>query len=359
MLTARRVNIRDVASAAGVSIGTVSRVLNDHAEVSSASRERVREAIARLRYRPSQVGRALSKRAIAAIGVLVPDMTDPVFMPMVQGIESVASAHGYAVMLSNSNRAPARETQFGDLMAQFGVSGAVIVGGGRQNDRELAARLGAIPTVVVARPAANGVFPSAAVDHCAAARLAVAHLLDLGHRRIGTVRGDPTSEAGTERLRGYLEALRGHGVEPDPALVAGDSFDLLSGIEATRVLLDLAEPPSGVFYASDEMALGGLRAIKDWGLRIPQDISVVGLNDIPFAATSDPPLTTVRLPARQLGMLGMQMLADLIARREPVRDLVLNVELVVRQSTRALAGHAAVRVTGTGGVVDGGQSAQD
>jgi DNA-binding LacI/PurR family transcriptional regulator len=333
VLGTRRVSIRDVASAAGVSIGTVSRVLNDHNEVSPASRERVRAAIAQLGYQPSQVGRALSKRVIAVVGVLVPDMTDPVFMPMVQGIESVASKYGFAVMLSNSDRMPARELQFGDLMAQFGVSGAVVVGGGRQNDRELAARLGAIPTVVVARPAANGIFPSAAIDHCTAARLAVEHLLDLGHRRIGTVRGDPTSEAGTERLRGYREALRLAGVESDPALVVGRSFDLANGIGATSALLDLAEPPTAIFYASDEMALGGLRAIKDRGLRIPADLSVASVNDIPFAATSDPPLTTVRMPAREMGMLGMQMLSDLIDRREPVRDVVLSVELVVRQST--------------------------
>jgi DNA-binding LacI/PurR family transcriptional regulator len=327
------VSIRDVASAAGVSIGTVSRVLNDRNEVSPVSRERVRAAIAQLGYRPSQVGRALSKRVIAVIGVLVPDMTDPVFMPMVQGIESVASTYGFAVMLSNSDRLSARELQFGDLMAQFGVSGVVVVGGGRQNDRELAARLGAIPTVVVARPAANGTFPSAAIDHCLAARLACEHLLDLGHRRIGTARGDPRSEAGAERLRGYIEALRGRGIEPDPVLAAGSSFDLANGIRATENLLAVADPPTAIFYASDEMALGGLHVIKARGLRIPEDISVVSLNDIPFAATSDPPLTTVCWPARELGMIGMQMLIDLIERRESVRDVLLSVELVVRRST--------------------------
>ena len=335
-MIAQRAKIRDVAMAAGVSIGTVSRVLNDHPEVSSASRDRVRAAIAQLDYRPSQVGRALSKRAIAAIGVLVPDVTDPVFMLIVQGIESVASRYGYAVMLANSERTASKETRFGNLMAQFGVSGAIVVGGGRQRDRELAKLLGPIPTVVVARPSASGVFPSAAIEHYVAARTAVEHLLDLGHTRIGCVRGDPRSEAGSERYRGYLEAMEARGLAPEPELATGNAFELSVGFSAAAQLLDVDPRPTALFFSSDEMALGGLRAIRDRGLRIPEDISVVSLNDIPFAATSDPPLTTVRMPAREMGMMGMQMLSDLIEGRGPVRDVVLSVELVLRQSTAPL-----------------------
>ncbi len=311
----RRISIRDVARAAGVSTGTVSRVLNNHPDVSPHARERVQAAIARLGFRPSPVGRALSKRTIDAIGILIPDMADPVFALMAEGIESVASQAGYAIMLGNSQRASAKELQFGDLMAQFGVSGVVIIGGSRQHDRELANRLGPTPAVVVARRSAGNRFPAVTIDHYAAARLAVDHLLDLGHRRIGAVRGDPTSEAGSERQRGYVEALAQR------------------GIAATEALLALAEPPSAIFFATDELALGGMRVIKDHGLAIPGDISVVSINDIPFAATSDPPLTTVHMPARELGMLAMQTLLELIQGRQPLPHLVLGVELVVRGST--------------------------
>lgn len=329
----RRISIRDVARAAEVSTGTVSRVLNNHPDVSPHARERVQAAIARLGFRPSPVGRALSKRTIDAIGILIPDMADPVFALMAEGIESVASQAGYAIMLGNSQRASAKELQFGDLMAQFGVSGVVIIGGSRQHDRELANRLGPTPAVVVARRSAGNRFPAVTIDHYAAARLAVDHLLDLGHRRIGAVRGDPTSEAGSERQRGYVEALAQRGIAASDVLTAGSSFELAAGIAATEALLALAEPPSAIFFATDELALGGMRVIKDHGLAIPGDISVVSINDIPFAATSDPPLTTVHMPARELGMLAMQTLLELIQGRQPLPHLVLGVELVVRGST--------------------------
>jgi DNA-binding LacI/PurR family transcriptional regulator len=145
------------------------------------------------------------------------------------------------------------------------------------------------------------------------------------------VRGDPASEAGTERQRGYVEALARWGVEPEASLTAGASFELAGGLEATRALLARRERPTAVFFASDELALGGLRVIKDHGLAVPDDVSVVSINDIPFAA-ADPPLTTVHMPAREMDMLAMQALLEIVHGRQPPRDVVLSVELVVRRS---------------------------
>ena len=329
----RRASIRDVAQAAGVSTGTVSRVLNNHAYVSAEVRERVRSVIAQLGYQPSPVGRALSTRTITAIGILIPDMADPVFMVIAQGIESVAKSRGYAVMLANSDREPAQELLFADLMAQFNVAGVLIVGDSRRNDHDLRRRLGAIPTVVIARRAAGNIFPAVTIDHYLAAKAATEHLIELGHRRIGAVRGDPYSDAGTYRFRGYVDAMQGHGIEPDPSLAAGGSFAMSSSVDATHHLCGRPDPPTAIFYPSDELALGGMRVIKDLGFRIPNDVSVISINDIPFATTSDPPLTTVHMPARELGTLGMQTLIDMIAGRGPARDVVLGMDLVIRHST--------------------------
>ncbi|HLH72005.1 MAG TPA: LacI family DNA-binding transcriptional regulator [Chloroflexota bacterium] len=329
----RRLSIRDVARLAGVSRGTVSRVLNDHPDVSPTSRERVKSVIAQVGYRPNPVGRALSKRSIEAIGILIPDMAHALFMLMAEGIESVASRHGYAVMIGNSYRQAAKELMFGDLMSQFAVSGVLMIGAGKQSDREFSQRVCSIPTVVVGRKAAGGIFPSVTIDHCVGAKLAVEHLLKLGHRRIASVLGDPQSEAGSERQRGYQEALRNWGMTPDPALTAGGDFEPADGMAATRHFLDLSEPPTAIFYPTDELAVGGIRIIKDRGLRVPEDVSVVSFNDTLFAEMADPPLTSVHTPAREMGVMAMQLLIDLIERRGPVRDVVLGVDLVIRRST--------------------------
>ncbi|MBM4438092.1 MAG: LacI family DNA-binding transcriptional regulator [Actinobacteria bacterium] len=329
----KRTRIGDVARAAGVSKGTVSRVLNHHPDVSPVSRQRVTSAIARLRYMPSPVARALSRRSTRAIGILIPDLADPVFMQMVRGVEGVASGQNYAVMLGESGRSAAKEVSFCDLMSQFLVAGVLIAGGTATIDREFARHVGAIPTVVLGRRSSSGTFPASTVDHCAGGRAAIQYLLELGHRRIGLVGGDQASEAGVGRQRGYLDALRAWDVPPEPALMQPTDFALASGMAATARLLDARPAPTAVWFASDELALGGLRVIKDRGLRIPADISVAGFNDIPYAAISDPPLTTMRWPAKELGTVAMRMLAELIETGGPVHDATFTPELVVRAST--------------------------
>ena len=328
----RRASIHDVAHAAGLSSGTVSRVLNGHPDVSPAARARVEQAVAQLDYQPNPVGRALSRKRTAAIGILMPDMVHHLFMLEAEGIEAVASRHGYAVMVGNSQRNLTKELRFGDLMAQFSVSGLILMGGSRRGDRDIARRVGGIPTVVIGRRASGGLFPAATVDHYAAATLAVEHLLRLGHRRIAAVRGDPDSEAGAERQRGYVEALQRRDIEPDPAMVAGHDFGLTDGIAATRQLLSVTPRPTAIFFPSDELAFGGLSVIKEHGLRAPDDISVISINGTPFVAMTDPPLTSVQVPARELGMMAMQLLIDLIEHDRPVHDVVLGVELVERGS---------------------------
>jgi DNA-binding LacI/PurR family transcriptional regulator len=236
-------------------------------------------------------------------------------------------------MVTNTERQPARALHQSELLAHFGVAGVIIIGGSRDHDRDIARLLGPIPAVVAGRRASGGRFPAVTIDHAAGADLAIEHLIALGHRRIGMVGGDAASEAASERRRGYLAALRRHSLPIDPALLAGTHFDLAAGRAATGALLARADPPTAIFYQSDELAFGGLRAIRAAGRRVPVDLSVVSFNDIPFAEAAAPPLTTVQMPAREMGMLAMQLLLDRIAGREPSNDVVLGVSLVVREST--------------------------
>jgi LacI family transcriptional regulator len=328
----RRARIKDVAELASVSVGTVSRVLNEHPDVSDQARARVRNAIAQLGYQPSSVGRALSKRSTSAIGILIPDMADPIFMMVAEGIEAVARQYDYAVMLSNSQRMLPGELQFADVMAGFAVSGVVIIGGSGEQDGELAARLGSIPVTVAFRRWRAGDAPVVTIDHYAAARMSVGHLVELGHRRIGSVRGDWASDAGKERQRGYQDALHAVGVDIGESLTVGRSFELSKSMASVTALLTRPDPPTAIFFASDQMAMGGLHVIKSHGFRVPQDISVASVNDIPFAAVADPPLTTVSMPAREMGMLATQSLLQLIEGKTPPATIVLSPELVVRKS---------------------------
>jgi DNA-binding LacI/PurR family transcriptional regulator len=331
-----KVSIYAVAEAAGVSYGTVSRVLNNRPDVSEGTRRRVLEVAKELGYVPSPIARSLSKNSTAALGIVVPGIADPFFMPIAQSIEAEARKMGLATLLHDTGRTAGAALEGALALAQFRVSGIIILGGGAQRDSEIAEALEGIPTVVVLRRSLNHRFPAVYLDNAKGARMVVEHLLEIGRRRIAFVRGDLDSVAGIDRLRGYREALANAGFAAEPTLVEQGLFTIEGSAEATVRLLQLPadKRPDAIFYASDAMALSGMHQLHEAGVRVPDDIAVAGYGNIEFAPIAHPPLTTVRVSKRLLGTYATELLKRVMedsgARAD---DIEVEVDLMRRAST--------------------------
>jgi len=332
---ADKLTIRQIAALAGVSRSTVSRVLNDHPHVRPETRAQVLQVIAATGFHPDPVARSLSGRDAETIGVVIPLtirslFEHPFFPRLVQGIAQGCSNQDYTLSLyllqslkeENRFRARISRRQFLD---------GLIVTSARDAD-PLIPRLfdSQVPFVMHGRhedPRVSFVD----VDNLSGAHAGVTHLVRLGRRRIAMICGPSGSLAAEDRKRGYLDALRERRVAADEALVVCGDYTEASGYEAMRRLLP--HVPDAVFAASDAMALGCLRALREAGQRVPEDVAVVGFDDLPQAATSDPPLTTVRQPIQRAGVLAVDMLIDILENgAEPARRMVLPTKLVVRSS---------------------------
>ncbi len=330
------VSIYTVAAAAGISYATVSRVFNNRAGVNPETRRRVLEAAARLGYVPNPIARGLSTKATAAIGIIVPGIADPFFMPIIQSIEEAARQLGLATLLRDTGRSTAAALASAHMLAQFHVSGVIILGGSEQRDEELAQQLKGTPTVVVLRQAKAAHFPAVYIDHAVGAQRATNHLVELGRRRIAFVGGDTDSVAALGRLAGYRAALAAAGLPESRLREEAGQFTLEGGAAATDRLLALPEDqrPDAIFYASDAMALAGLHRLHRAGLRVPGDIAIVGFGNIAFAAISEPPLTTVDVAREQMGALAVDLLQQCrVQPQQPPADIEVAPTLIVRSST--------------------------
>jgi LacI family transcriptional regulator len=332
----QRVNHKDVARLAGVSVATVSYVINNGPRpVSLEARQKVEAAVAELGYYPNEVARSLRLQQSSTIGVVIPRFTNPVYGEIVRDLESVCSEAGFLVLLCNSERDQAREQKFVQMLRAKHVDGVVITPD--HNPLELIGPLlkARIPVVVLEHdlPGINCI----AIDELAGGRMATQHLLDLGHRQIAMLKHAPTSALSSQRLVGYAQALEAAGIPFDPKLVLECEGNHRGGELAMRALLKLRRPPTAVFAHNDVLAIGAYHAIREAGLSIPEDISVIGYDDITSAAYLAPPLTTVHSPKAEMGALAGETLLRLIA--QPVQAapsmITLAVRLVVRGSTAA------------------------
>jgi LacI family transcriptional regulator len=329
------VSIRDVAAAAGVSIATVSRVLSPaSAEIRmrQETRDRVVRAIEDLGYRPNDLARALLQQRTSAIGLVLPDISNPYYPPLVRGVEDVASAHGYRVVLCNTDREPDKTAAYLDTLVKTRVDGVIVAGGSLADlpGRELVFETYRTKLVMVGRHGLTQ--PSVQVDNVAATRVATEYLLGLGHRRIAFVGGPMDSSTAQDRLIGHQQALRKAGV-PDSgqdAVRVGD-FDERSGYEATRSLLD-GEARTAVLCANDRMALGAYAALADAGLSVPGDVSVVGFDDVPMASFVRPTLTTIAVPTYEMGQAAMRLLLEMFNGASGNEPVLMPTRLVVRGS---------------------------
>ncbi len=326
--------IEQVAALAGVSRSTVSRVVNGSSAVSPAAREAVTAAVAELRYVPNQAARSLASRQTRAIALIIPEdptrfFGDPFIATVVSAVHARLTAEDYVLnMVLATDDAGDRTTQY---LRGGNVDGAIVVSH-HSRDAFVDAIADSVPLVFGGRPthkrAGDGEY-FVDVDNVEGGRLATAHLIGRGRRRVATIAGPRDMPAGMDRLVGYRQAMADAGL--DEAAVAEGDFSEASGYEAMRRILAEGDV-DGVFVASDLMARGAYRAIAEAGLTVPGDIAVVGFDDSDIAVALDPPLTTVRQPAPRQGELIAQKLVDLLAGRAPERVTIVPTELVRRAS---------------------------
>ena len=334
------VTIRDVARAANVSISTVSHVLSGKRPTSGQTRRRVQAVIQELGYRPNRVAQSLVWRRPFALGLIIPDITNPYFPTFARGAEDRVRDRGYTLVLGNSDYDPNREASYLDLVRSNQLAGAIFCLGDEMspilNELNKAVEEG-LAVVMVHSPMAR--VPTVCADNRQGGRLAAEHLLGLGHRSIGMVSALPLDEGMADREAGFLDALRDAGLTVDRSgvPVTYGNHQIEGGRQATIELLTSTPELTAIFVLNDLMALGALEGARGAGRRIPEDVSIVGFDDIPFAALANPPLTTVGQPIRQLGEQAADLLLSVVDRAredrsEPPRVLLPN-ELMMRASS--------------------------
>ena len=331
--------MKDVARRAGVSVGTVSHVINGSAHVREPLRERVLHTIRDLGYQPSQLARGLRKNQSNIVGMIVPDITNPFFTAVVRGAEDISYQNGLRLLLCNTDNDPAKELAYWDDLRSYRTAGLILI-------PSVSSRMGSIrergfPVVCLDRLPKGWERDSIAVDNAAGAEAATAHLLSLGHRRIAMITGDMGLANAVNRLAGFRAAMRRARIEVEPEYIQEGRFNRLSGYEKMGVLLRLQPRPTAIFASNDLIALGVLAALRENGLRCPEDISLVGFDDLEFSEFVLPALTTVSQPGYQMGTKGAALLLKRLAgAADPPQHIVLPTELHLRQSTARLTGLA-------------------
>jgi LacI family transcriptional regulator len=331
------VTIRDVARVAKVHPGTVSRALNEQtrALVNQETADRVLRAAKKLGYRPNRIARGLKTSRSYTIGVLIPDITNPLFPPILRGIEDRLDEEGYTSLIVNTDNDPERERSDLEAMRARQVDG--LISATARLDRELLAEVAGadMPLVLVNRSLEDGSVPAVTVNDRQGIRLAVEHVAGLGHTDIGHVGGPQNISTGHRRHLGFLEAMHAAGLAtPRDRVRLGRWFVEEEGARVCAELLDAAPELTAIVAANDRLALGCYDTLEQRGLRCPQDISIVGFNDMPFIDRLRPPLTSVRVPQREIGTVAADLMLQRLAdRSQTAREILLEPALIVRGST--------------------------
>jgi LacI family transcriptional regulator len=334
--------LEEVARLAGVSRSTVSRVINDQPNVRPETREQVWEAVRKTGYRPHAVARSLVTNRTQIIGMVIPEsvrtlFTDPFFPLFLRGATEACNTHRYQLMLSLFTSRSSEQDMYQRVLRNGYLDG-VIVASASTDDRLIPNMLrDRVPFISVGRYADERVH-YVDVDNTGGARMAVEHLIRLGHRRIGTITGRLDMTHGQDRLAGYKDALQAHGLPIEEDLIAEGDYTESGGMTAMRQLIEAS--PTAAFIASDTMAIGALRALRGAGLEVPKDVALVSFDDIPISGAVQPPLTTVRQPIERLGAMAVDVLIGLLeslpAAGSSAQKIILPTELAVRKSCGAL-----------------------
>jgi len=333
---------KDVAKYAGVSIATVSRVVNKQGNVSPEIRAQVQQAIEALGYQPSRTAQRLRAKRGHVIGLIISDVQNPFFTAVARGIEDVAYQHGYSLILCNSDEDSDKEHLYLDVMRAEAVAGVILATTVEENPGVHQLLEGGIPVVALDRRLNDPGIDSVLVDSVQGSVDLMSHLIELGHRRIGFIGGPATITTMRERRDGYLLAHRKHGLTVSSELMRFGSPQQAGGYKCAQELLHLQLPPTAIFASNNLVTLGALYAIQERGLRIPDDISIVCFSDMPWFALLQPPLTVISQPDYELGQKAAELLVERFEHPDkPVSHLQLSLKLIVRASTGRPAQQAA------------------
>lgn len=327
------VTIRDIAKAAGVSKATVSYVINGRPGVGQETRERVLAIMKQMNFQPNVSARALAGQSTEMLGLVIPDIADVFYASAIRGVESKANEFGYTLNLCTTHALPQREAEVVDMLTHGRVDGIILMTYFLDENYFSQLRARRVPFVSIGHPPALDSLYSISVDNEEAGYKATQYLIHLGHRRIGFLQGPQGSWDSAQRFAGYQRALREHGLSFRSDWVRCGEFRRLLGQAAARELLSLPEPPTAIFAANDQMALGALSAAAERNMRVPEDLSIIGVDDIEAASVVDPPLTTIRQPIQAMGARAVEVLLALIKGERPEpRQVSLPTELIVRGS---------------------------
>jgi LacI family repressor for deo operon, udp, cdd, tsx, nupC, and nupG len=330
-----RPNLKDVAQRSGVSIATVSRALSGSDLIAEATVNRIRAVADELGYRPNVRARNFRTRKAMAVLIVVRDIGNPFYLEVFKGVERIARQAGYSVLMANTEGDKEREFEYFEMLSDGLADGMILMTGAVPET--IQRRKGACDNVVVALEMVEEIsVPQVLIDNEAAALEAVNHLLALGHTRIAHIAGPIPEGMSVRRRRGYRLAMQRAGVEIPDGYECQGGFDLQSGERCTRALLELAHPPTAIFAANDEMAFGAIRHAHMRGLSVPQDLSVIGFDNIAFSEAFLPSLTTISQPRLDIGERAMSVLLDVMnGKPTSAEPTILPTRLLIRETTAA------------------------
>lgn len=329
--------IYDVASEAGVSMATVSRVVNGNPNVKPSTRKKVLDAIERLGYRPNAIARGLARRKTTTVGVIIPDISSIFFSELARGIEDIATMYDYNMILCNSDQNKDKEIHLFNTLLEKQVDGIVFMGGKITEEHLSEFNKSPAPVVLAATVDEQGQTPSVNIDYKQAVYDAVSHFIEQGHTKIGMISA-PVSDPinGHYKLEGYQRAIEEAGISFDDRYVAIGDYTYDSGMEAMNTFIAMDDPPTAVFVGSDEMGIGVIHSVRDAGYDVPGDFEVIGFNNTRLSRMVRPTLTTVAQPMYDIGAVAMRLLTKYM-NDEKVDDhvVVLPHHVEFRDSTRA------------------------
>ncbi|MBD2846610.1 LacI family DNA-binding transcriptional regulator [Paenibacillus sp. IB182496] len=329
--------IKDVAKLAGVSISTVSYALNNHDKVSLSTKKRILEAARRLNYQKNGIASDLKRSSTRTIALIVTDLAGPHYAELVKGIQEVALSRGYDLLACSS--LGGEQSTAVKFLTEKRVDGAIVLAYNIPAATLRRAAREAYPIILLDREIESPHTVSIEVDNEAGCHMATEHLIEQGHRRLAYVGGNPMEPLNEQRVSGFKRALRQHGLEREGQLHQFGMFNRDNGYAMTKMLIAEGNLPTGILYYNDEMAIGGIQAFREYGIRVPGDVSVIGFDDIELAQYVRPALTTVMQPKYERGALAAHLLFQALDGKPLEPRYRLPTRLIVRDSVRAPAGH--------------------
>jgi LacI family transcriptional regulator len=335
-------NMRELAEMLGLSVTTVSRVLNGKAEkfrISPATKQRVLRFAKEYNYIPNRIARGLKMSKTETLGLIIPDIANPFFADLAKSIELEARLKGFSIILCDSREDITVENELIDLLLGHKVDGIIIAPVGTSFDHLIRIREYGVSLVIVDRYSPELELPYITSDNFQGAFDAVNYLISLGHREIACIQGIRNSQPNRERVKGYMEALKRHGIELDNSLIIGEDFSIENGYKQARILFSSDDPPTAIFALSNLISLGVIKAIKEIGLKIPDQVSLISFDEQPYSAYLGTPLTTIEQKKIEMGQIAVSVIIkDIECKPEEMKPVKMKIKtnLIVRESVKNL-----------------------